>query len=240
MPSPIRPVSIGLSLGLLLACGSTDTATTTPDSVTLIAIDPTHFPVIPRSSDGTDAPQCNQGLGTYVAELIDASDRVSQDATQTMGDFLVQASPATSCGRTVAFGEVVANREYRARIRTYSDDVCTIGRTSVTVTKVDGVCPNTLAEATVLAQPSSTILCYGWRANGIATTGSNLGTAGSAGAPSDTGASGSAGMAGAGTASSTTTGPGNLAGCNPQNAGCPAAAVDYRTVTLPYCVLSSD
>jgi hypothetical protein len=199
----------------------------------MIAIDPTHFPAIPTASDGTDTPQCNQGSGTYVAELIDASDRVSQDATQTMGDFLVQVSPATSCGRTVVFGEVVGNREYRARIRTYSGDVCPIARTSVTVPKVDGVCPETLADATALAQPTSTILCYGWRASGVASA--NLGTAGSAGAPSDSGA----GMAGAaGAAGSTTTWTGKLAGCNPQNAGCPAAAVAYKTVTLPYCVLS--
>jgi hypothetical protein len=234
MPSPLRPFLIGLSFGLVLACGATDTSTTTTDSVTMISVSPTDFPAAAQCGDG-------KGSGAYVAELIDVSRLVAQDTSNDIGEFVMQSSPATACNRSVAFGEVVENREYVVRIKTYTDsdgdpstiDVCTLNRTSVTVPRQDGVCSETLADAAALAEPLSTLFCYGWRASGSlpATTGS-AGSAGSAGASDSAGAAGSGGSSGTAGAS------GSGARCNPQTLGCPGTAIEYRTVTLRYCAMS--
>jgi len=232
MPSPIRRYSLGLPLGLLLACGATSTATTTPDAVALIAVDPANFQAVAPCGEG-------QAASTYVAELIDVSGRVAQDLGPYIGEFTVQTSPATACNRTVAFGEVVADREYLVRIKTYAGAVCTVERTSVTVPKVDGTCSNTLAEAPALAQPLSTIVCYGWRSNDVVASGEVAGAAGSANVADTTGTAGAAGSANVadttaynGTAGA---GPTGGAGCEPYTHGCPATAIAYRTVSLRYC-----
>jgi hypothetical protein len=243
MPRPSSLLSLCFSSELLLACGSTNTATTTPDSVTLIAIDPTDFPrmttstgsVVTSDAGSPDAALADggtghvaacgtpYGFGAYVAELLDVSGDLVKEAGPYVADaFPVQSSPAMPCHRTVAFGRVVPNRQYTAKVTVYADsdgdpstlDICTLEGTSVTLARENGGC------TTTLAKPVAALNCYGWQTEPLVTD------------VADASASEAGVMTGAG---------GSNAGldenrCDPTTRGCPGLAIQYRTMTLHYCV----
>jgi len=231
MQSPVRLTSLSVAFGLCCACGSTTTATTEPDAETLIAVDPADFP-------GAEGCGSAQGFGSFVAELFDVSGRIAQDdeADDSIKEFSVQSSPATACDRAVAFSRVVEYREYMARVATYADsdgdpstiDVCTVEQTSVAVMRENGEC------TTTLAAPLATYDCWGWQettqssATDASTTNTESTNAGSAGAePADTAVTEPADAAVT-----------ELAITSAASVGKPGVAIEYRTMTLHYCVES--
>jgi hypothetical protein len=270
MPSPSRLIPLLVSSGLLLACGSTNQAGVTPDSVTLIAVDPADFPRTKAAEQregtgGVDGQSVNDGSAgaagvddrptnggsdagssssgdvggnpggcgnpagaVYVGDLIDVSKDLAREAGTRLPDFMVQSSPVTSCSRVVAFSRVVPNREYEVKVNVYPDldgdpktvDVCTVGGTSVTVVRNDGEDCATLTgrdhPPLTLARPVATLRCYGWQKDSNTAVSNNA-----AGSGGDTGADG-------------TDGVGGTISVSPP--GGPGVALQYRTMTLHYCV----
>ncbi|HMA97777.1 MAG TPA: hypothetical protein VKP30_34060 [Polyangiaceae bacterium] len=203
--------------GLALACAGTDSSSNAVDALTLMAVDPTDF----QAACGSPA-----GSGSYVAELIDVTQRTDVDINQEsrkIPSFPAQSSPATACDRSVAFGRVVVNREYVARVSTYADtdgdpstvDVCTREGTSVAVTRENGECTSHLA------QPVSRLSCYGWRKPGAVNSLASSGVAGSAGTAVES-------------PSQELTASPAVAGC--EGDGCGGVAIEHRTMALRYCV----
>jgi len=209
--------------GLALACAGNDSSSGVVDALTLVAVDPADFPA--------DAAACGSpaGLGSYVAELIDVSQRTEVDIEQEsrkIPNFPVQSSPPTACDRSIAFGRVVVNREYVARVSTYADldgdpstvDICTRERTSVALTRENGECTSHLA------QPMFRFSCYGWRKPGAVNILPPNGAAGAAGTAVES-------------PSQEASAPSTVAGC--EGNGCAGTALEYRTMSLRYCVPDS-
>jgi hypothetical protein len=158
---------------------------------------------------------CASGVGSYVAELIDVSRLLTLDTSITLADFPVQSSLPTACNRPVAFSRVTPNRLYEVRVSTYAEDaarLCALDGTTVTTLRTGDECTAQLAQPTL-----SGIVCYGWQQ--AADHSSCDGSAGAGGTASSADAGGAAGSAGA-----------------RDRVGCPGLAIEYRTITLNYCV----
>lgn len=215
MRNNLRSLATLLAAGLSLACSNSGSGTVAPDAHTLVAVDPIDFPddSVPSGSSSPSVCHGPNSSGAYVAELIDVSQDTDMESLVSdleLGDFPVQASPATVCSRSVAFARVVENREYIAHIWTYPDtdgdpstaDVCTIDGTSVTVTRVNGEC------TTTPASPVGQFTCYGWQRS----TQQDKSGGSASGRPSPS--------------------------CS--EVGCPGIALGYRLMTLHYCVVDAD
>lgn len=260
MPSLLRLSAIGLPLGLLLACGSSSTTTVVPDAATLIAVDPADFPgwdCAEGAAATTNGGQSGQGeddpraFGSYVAELVDASEIVSYDyPVQLTRPFIIQASPPTRCNTPVAFGKVTKLRVYLVRVDVYREstaELCAVatGTSLVVARDTEGNC------GTQPVAPIARLTCYGWREPAAPSTGV-AGLAGGSGLATDgqlDGASEQAGNAnsagGSSSIGSATTGPnsvggdasvGNVAFGAAGARNRPGMAIEYRTVKLRNCV----
>jgi hypothetical protein len=198
-----------LTAAFLLGCSGNNTTTTPPDASTLIAVDPSDFPVdaaCGRTANAMGAAgnsASTTAVNSYVAELLDLSYSYEQKQrdlangiSQPEQEFVVQSSPATPCSKSVAFAQVSPLRLYAVRVTTYVDPVanldrsglCTRNGTNIAVVRGEGDCN----ESTQLATAIRKFKCFGWIEPSPAT--STAGAAGASGAPSiaEVGAAGSA------------------------------------------------
>ena len=225
-------------LQALVACDSSNSASTEIDSITLVSVDPADFPataLCAQRSDGTFPG------GAYVAELVDVSaEPISGDTNE--GGFSVQRSEPIRCGKTVGFAKVVADRVYETTVKIYPDvdgnpetvDICTLEGTSVAVLRPDnGKCPKTLGDTPLtLATPSMTVHCSGW------TAAIKLETGGSGGSDSNNGGQSNGTVETGGAGGNGSVGTDN-SGSDYYPEGKPAVAIDNRTVFTRYCVEST-
>ncbi len=143
---------------MALGCGGGSDYDDTPDSDTLIAVDPVDFAAELACGEPS-------GLESYVGRLVDVTPYLASNGEE-LSEYPVQSSPPTLCNRSLAFGLVTEERSYVVDIDGYPDldgdpehlDVCTVPGSSVVQSLADGECTGPYLE------PSWQYRCYGWEA----------------------------------------------------------------------------
>lgn len=139
----MKPAPTKLALAcaaLVCGCGSSGTYSTSPDSATLVAVDPLDF-------EGASGCGDSGGFESYLATLLDVTPEMTADQ-EPLAEFSVQSSPVTSCDRPIAFGDVYPGRWYEVLVEGYRDrdgdpdhiDACSIDGTAAVGTADQNGC----------------------------------------------------------------------------------------------------